>query len=349
MNFVRWACWLGLLGVMAVSVRAAEEAKITDVKVAWHEAPLDPGSDLVWFKGRWLALFVERSEDDSQVGFVRVISSLDRNQWESVALNKSSTPGRGVWYPRFSVTADGRLMITARGIVPTPNVADPLPKFGGTLSTLAWFSEDGRHWSQCEQVAPHNFATNGVVWERDTAFSYGCGCICGSSQTVQIFSSKTGKQMQSVFEQTFSGFFPEEGSLVVAGGRGYCLMSRSTGAIADSGRLMAYFGTSHDGHKDWNWQVSNARIRFPNLLRVTDSHVIAAVGVVDTKPRTVVSRLDLKTGQLIELVEVPTGGRLMPVGLALAGDKVWISYHALEAGSNRLFVSNLTLPAISDR
>lgn len=349
MKFVRWACWLWLLGVMAVSAQAAEEALITDPKVAWRQAPLRLGSDLVWFKDRWFAVFVEGTGDDSQVGSVRVISSLDRDQWESVALNKSSTPGRGVSVPRFSVTADERLMITAQGIVPTPNVADPLPKFGGTLSTLAWFSEDGRRWSECEQVAPHHFATNGVVWDRGTALSYGHGCICGSSQTVQVFSSKTGKQMQSVFEQTFSGFFPEEGALVVAGGRGYCLMSRSTGAIADSGRLMAYVGTSRNGHMDWSWQASNARIRFPNLLRVTDSHVIAAVGLVDTTPRTVISRLDLQSGQLTELVEVPTGGRLMPVGMALASGKVWISYHAPEAGVTRLFVSNLALPVVGGR
>lgn len=319
----------------ATRLEAEDRATLLRATKIWDQPPGVLGSDLVRFGDRWFAVQLESSPAQA-----RVLSSADGTEWEAVAQLASGTPNRGVSNPRFSVTADGQLMLSAVGVVPNPYAEVPVPMYGGTVNTLGWFSDDGRTWSTSRQIGQADFPFSGVVWDNGVAYSYGCGCICGSAQTIQLFTSTSGRRFESRYKETFSGFFPEEASVVIQGERAVCLMSRSNGMFADEGRQQGYLGFAQAPFSVWKWKPIDRRIKYPNLIRLPDERIVIAVGLVGDEPRTVLCELDVASNMLTELLTFPTGGKLMPVGLALHDGQLWASYHA---GGHRLHLAQVQL------
>lgn len=311
---------------------AEDKAAFVSSKVIWDQPPRETGTDLARFKDQWFVAYVDRSERDSKLGGVRVISSENGVEWTSVVLLTSQTPRRGLFRPRFTVSPDGQLMVSALGVVPNPGAAVPVPKYGGTINTMAWFSVDGGSWSKTQRIGVNDFPFSRVAWKNEVAFSYANGCICGSAQTIRVLSSRNGKRFQSRYEETFRGFFPGEGALFFADDLGYCLMSRNNGNPRDSGLQKGFVGQSKAPFTDWKWQEIDARIKYPNPLRLDDKRIVVAAGIIDERTRTSLCEFDPSTGNLTELLEFPTGGKLTRVGLALHKGNLWASYHAAHNG-----------------
>ncbi|MCO6458631.1 MAG: hypothetical protein J5I93_25270 [Pirellulaceae bacterium] len=324
--------------LLASATRGEAEGRATLVRATkvCDQQPTVLGSDLVRFGDRWFAVQLENHPAQA-----RVFCSTDGADWEAVASLASRTPNRGVGNPRFGITADGQLMLTAVGVVPNPYAEVPVPMYGGTLNTLGWFSKDGRTWGTPQQIGQANFPFSGVVWDNGVAYSYGCGCICGSAQTIQLFTSTSGRRFESRYEETFSGFFPEEASVVLQGERAICLMSRSNGMFADEGRQTGYLGVAQAPYANWKWKAIDGRIKYPNLIRLPDERIVVAVALVGDEPRTVLCELDATTGALTELLAFPTGGKLQPIGLALHDGQLWASYHAGGEGMHRLHLAQI--------
>lgn len=235
-------------------------------------------------------------------------------------------------------------MVTALGVVPNLNVPVPVPKYGGTINAMAWTSANGREWSRSRQIGAKNYPFGRVARQNDVAFSYGNGCICGISQTVRVFSSTNGRHFQCRYEKTFSEFFPGEGALFFASGQGYCLMSRNTGSIRDSGLLNGFLGRSRAPYTNWTWHEIDARIKHPNPLLLDDGRIVVSAGIIDEKSRTSLCEFDPATGNLTELLEFPTDGQLTRVGLALHKGEVWASYHASHDGKQVVHLAKIAIP-----
>jgi hypothetical protein len=322
---------------------AEEKADLVTSKVIWDQPPRESGTDLARFQDQWFVTYVDSAEQNSTNGAVRVITSEDGVEWTSVALLTSPTPKRGLYRPGLSGSPDGQLMVTALGVVPNPNAAVPVPKYGGTINTMAWLSGNGREWSNTERIGVNDYPFGRVARNNEVAFSYGNGCICGSAQTIRVFSSTNGRQFQSRYEETFSGFFPGEGALFFADDLGYCLMSRNNGSLGDAGLQKGFVGKSKPPYTDWKWQEIDARINHPNPLRLDDGRIVVAAGIVDKKTRTSLCEFDPATGNLTELLEFPTSGRLTRVGLALHKGEVWASYHAAHNGRLSVHLAQVKL------
>lgn len=332
--------WFATAFVFAASARAETKAEIVSSSVIWDQAPRNFAGDIVRFKDRWLVACVESTKQYAQDEAVRLLTSADGAKWESVDIIRSPAPKKGLYSPRFSVRPDGKLMLTAYGVVPSGKAAEPLPEYGGTARTMAWSSKDGRAWDRLDDLGPDYYPLSRLVWNKDVALAYGQGTICGIMQTVQIFSGKDGKNFKSQYEKTFSSFFPEAAALILDGDTAYCLMSRSDGG---PGLNPAWFSSATAPYAKWEWKEMDGKFDYPNFLRLPDKRVIAALGEGGKKSRTVIGEFDLKAGKFTEFLELPTGGQRLHAGLAAHDGHLWVTYHAAHKGKSCVHLAKVKL------
>lgn len=339
---VLWLTTFLTLTSLTAQVRADIKAEIVSTKVVWEQANRNFSSDIVRFKDQWFLVCCESARLYENDEALRVLSSKDGERWESVALIVSPTPGRGIKDPKFALTNNDQLMITAQGIVPNPKSTDPLPMFGGTLLTMGWFAKDGRTWSHSEQIGEENFPFSRVVWNKNLAFSYGAGCICGSAQTIQFYSSKDGKYFTSLFQETFSGFFPSDASIIFDRDRAFCLMSRYDSKIGNAPRT-GFLASSKAPYDEWTWKETDKRIGSVNLQRLSEKKIIAAVGLIDQKGGISLCEFDPATGKLNEFLNLPTDDKYTNVGVSMHDEHLWVSYHASRGGKSRVHLAKVKL------
>lgn len=304
----------------------------------WSEATrgfdTDVDSDIVRFKDRWFVVCCESTKVRYYQG-LRILTSQDGEDWKPVTLITSLADTR-LCRPMFGLPPSGQLMLSAECALPNR-------RNGLARNTAAWFSEDGRNWSKPQGIGQAHFPFSRVVWNKATALSYAYGRICGSVQTIQFFSGENGKHFESQFKGGFPDFFPDEAALVFDGDQAYCLMSRINGSNPETMWQNGWLGTSQAPFSDWRWKETDARVSCPNLLRLPDDRVIAAVGLTGGKARTSLCEIDLSTGKLTELLELPIEGTRIPVGLATHNGHVWASYAAKHGGKLCVYVANVKM------
>lgn len=311
------------------TANAEIKGEIVGTKVIWDQASINRDTDLVRFKDRWFVVCCETSEEFSDDAVLRVISSEDGVRWESVALLKGPSPKASYRYdPAFTVCPDGKLMASALG-----------------LRTFAWFSADGRTWSDRKRIGQDDFEYSRDAWNKGVALKYAHGTHDGNSSTIQFLSSQDAKSFQKLFEETFESI-PDDAAIIFAGDRAHCVVSRqAANPIADDKGLGRQFqtgllGTADAPYTDWKWKKIDAPLSVPNLLRLPDQRIIAAVGLNNKKDCISLCELDLSAGKLREFLELPVAvDNLIQaayhrqiVGLAHHDGHIWVSYHATHKG-----------------
>src|SRR5438876_223980 len=151
--------WLALCTVYAGESPARPE--IVEVKKIWDHAPHNAFTDLVRFKGRWFCVFREGQAHVSPDGALRVITSADGNAWESAALLTATNAD--LRDAKITVTPDHRLMLSGAGALHQPA---PI-----THQSLAWFSKDGKQWTEPVKIGDPNVWLWRTTWHKQAAYS----------------------------------------------------------------------------------------------------------------------------------------------------------------------------------
>lgn len=307
------------------NLSAQDTARLVKAEVVWSSEKHVVATDLVRFNDAWIMVCCENSTAYQQEGVLRLITSKQTLPWESLAIVESPTKGKLLRQPRLSVQPDGHLMLTAVGIVANPQSTQPLSQFGGTIQTLTWSSIDGRNWSHARPVGNAGFIQGKCASHDKTVYSYTRGFICGNAQTIKIESGVDQQSMKEIYTKTLAEFFPNEASLTFTSDQGVCLMSR----VGERGKFQTgLLGIAKQPFLSWQWKETSAPVSFPNLIRIADDHVLVVGGLLDKQARTSVSRLNLETGELTELLAIPTNGLPTQTGVATYGGRVWVSFHS---------------------
>lgn len=155
--------------------------------------------DLIRYKGHWYCGLKE-----SPLRRARLIRSPDGEQWESVRVFEWGDGGL-VGDPKFSVTADGALMITTHAKDPRRT----LPGGSGPTWTasVTWLSHDGVDWGHVH-ACPTGFAGRSVVrysttWFRGAGYSI-------SSTSGNLFKTLDGKNWRLIREDVYSSWVPPD-------------------------------------------------------------------------------------------------------------------------------------------
>lgn len=333
-----------VLAGMAADAAAEIKGQLVSSKVIWDRARINRDADIVRFQDRWFVVCCEKTGEFSTDAALRVISSVDGETWESAALLERPVPKLSYRYdPAFTVIGEGQLMISSLG-----------------ARTKSWFSRDARTWSGPTRIGPddQDLAFSRMAWNNGIGLSYAHGDSCGNASTIQFFSSRDGKTFQSIAEETVEGI-PDDARIMFDGDRAYCLMTRQSTDIdrltgpREFGRPFeaALLGTATPPYTAWEWKEIEAAISVPNLLRLPDRRIIAAVGLAEKRDRITLGEFDLATGRLTEFLDLPVpiedlvqaAYHRQIVGLAHHEGHVWISYHATHAGKLSIHLAKVKL------
>ena len=319
-----------LLALTSGLVHADEAVKLVEVKKIWDQAPHNAFTDLVRFQDRWFCVFREGQGHVSPDGALRVITSPDGEKWESAALITS--PNSDLRDAKITVTPDGWLMLCG---------AEALhDKSRHTHQSLAWFSKDGRTWSEKHAIGDPDFWLWRVTWHKGTA--YGIGYGCGKEKLVRLYASNDGKKFATLVERLHDVGWPNETSIVFEGDTAYCLLRRDN--YHDSkAPTSALLGVAKPPYTQWEWKDLGTRIGGPHMIRLPDGRYVAAVRLYDKRERTSLCWIDPAAGTLSEFLTLPSAGDTSYAGLVLHDGLLWVSYYSSHEGRTSIYLAKVQI------
>jgi hypothetical protein len=297
--------------------------KLIEVLKIWDKASHNAFTDLVRFQGCWFCVFREGTAHVSPEGALRVISSLDGSNWESSA--HISSPDSDLREAKITVTPNGQLMLSG---------AEALhDKSEYSHQSVVWFSDDGRIWSEKQNIGDPNFWIWRITWHHDTA--YAIGYSCGEDKLIRLYRSNDGKQFDILVDRLLDIGYPNETSIVFDGDTSYCLLRRD--GDPNSGLL----GISQPPYTKWEWKDLGIRLGGPHMLLLPDSRLLAAVRLYDGETRTSLGWIDPQEGTFTESLQLPSGGDTSYAGLVLQNDLLWISYYSSHEGKTAIYLAKI--------
>lgn len=311
----------------AAELAGAGPATILEVRKLWDAAPHNAFTDLTRFGGRFVCVFREGSGHVSPDGAVRVLVSPDGRDRTSVA--RLTLAGADLRDPKVVVTPSGQLMLTAAAARRQPDKT--------THQTLAWFAATPAHWGEPVTIGETNFWLWRVTWQGDTC--YGVGYDTLGEHSVRLYRSNDGRHFDTLVPDLFDRERPNETSLVfLSDATGLCLLRRD----GDPGHGL--LGRARPPYTEWTWQDMGARIGGPHLLALPDGRLVAAVRLYNGQVRTSLVWIEPTTGQLTELLKLPSGGDTSYAGLAWYEATLWVSYYSSREGRTAIYLARVKLP-----
>jgi len=310
-------------------VARADDPVLVESRRIWDKAPHNAFTDLVRFKDRWYCVFREGKGHVSPDGALRVITSVDGNEWESAALITSENSD--LRDAKITVTPAGQLMLSGAEAVHNPTTH--------THQSLVWFSDDGRTWSDKHEVGDPNNWLWRITWHKDVAYGFGYGCG-DATKGIRLFKSDDGKSFTTLIEKSnVEGTYPNESALVfLPDDTCYCLLRQ------DGKPNSGFLGTSHPPYTEWSWKELGVRIGGPQMIRLPDGRFVAVVRLYDAPVRTSVCWVHPEKGTLTEAIKLPSGGDTSYAGVVWHDEMLWISYYSSHEEKTAIYLAKVKLP-----
>lgn len=298
----------------------------------WDQAPHNAFTDLIRYQGAWYCAFREGEGHVSFDGQLRVLCSVDGEQWQPVALlGRADGDARDA---KFTITAGGELMLLGA-------IRFHQPVEGNRHQSLTWLSSDGLNWS-----APFACETGLGTWRWSCTWSGAYGysvAYTGKDRTGALYRTADGK----TWEQLVSDLFPEpethanEASLVFdADGTAWCLLRRN------AGNAQGWLGQAKAPYLQWQWQMLDQHVGGPKLLRLKDGRLLAGVRLIDFEAETATTSLcwiDAAAGRVVPALTLPSGGDTSYAGLVEQDDQLWVSYYSSHEGKTAIYLARVGL------
>ena len=303
--------------------------QLVEAQRIWEKAPHNAFTDLIRFENQWYCVFREAESHVSPDGALRVITSVDGNEWASAALITSSNSD--LRDAKLAVTPEGQLMLAGAEAMNQPVTH--------RFQSLVWFSDDGRKWSKRYEVGDRDNWLWRITWHQGKAYGFGYGCR-DDNRGIRLFRSLDGKSFDTLIDKaSVEGTYPNETSMVfLSDDTCYCLLRQ------DGKPHNGYVGKSHPPYTEWNWKKLNMSIGGPHMIRLPDGRFLAAVRLYDSPKRTSLCWLDTEQGALTESLRLPSGGDTSYAGLVWYDDLLWVSYYASHEGKTSIYLAKVRVP-----
>lgn len=318
------------VALLLCGVVGAQEPAVA-VRKIWDRAPHNAFTDLIRHDDRWFCAFREGKAHVSPDGALRVLTSSDGEAWESAALVTS--PTADLRDAKLCRTPAGELMLTGAEALHDRAVA--------SHRSVAWFSRDGRQWDERHEIGDPNYWLRRTTWHGDRAYNVGYSVT--KERGIRVYSSADGRRFDLLGARPDVAGFPNEASLVFVDDVAYCLLRR------DGEPNTALLGTARKPYESWTWRDLGVRIGGPNVIRLPDGRLLAAVRLYDGKQRTALAWLDPVAGTLTEIrdpeFKIPSGGDTSYAGLVHHEDRLHMSYYSSHEGKAAIYLATVRLPS----
>ena len=196
----------------------APQATLVEQYMIWDQAPHNAFTNLVRFKDKWFCVFREGQKHVSPDGALRIIVSKDGKQWESAALVTSDTAD--LRDAQITVTPEGMLLLSGAAALHAQSVA--------RHQTMAYFSDDGRTWSEGVPIADPNFWLWRVTWHKGTCYGIGYATVEEGGRSIRLYKSADGRTFEALVPALRSGEYSNESSIIfLEDDTALCLLRRT--------------------------------------------------------------------------------------------------------------------------
>jgi len=273
-------------------------SRISDRPVARMEL-----TDLIRFKGNWYCGFHEGEiHGNHPSGRARIIRSADGEKWETVAL--LTWDSGDVREPRFSITAEGQLMVNTSvcfvlknpvpggSLYPIPRSVPggPPPAVAGdsdleagvSRQSVTWLSANGTNWS-----SGYACPTGVNTWRWDVTWHNGMGYSVGYSgkdDKGTLYRTRDGKSWRTLRGNFFPDALGNEASIAFGDDHtAYCLLRGNPNSKMLGVSKGPYYQewTWQDTRVDWdgsgNLRPSKDVVRSlggPKIIRLSDGRLL---------------------------------------------------------------------------
>ena len=338
--------------------KAPLEAKLLGVQRIWDRAPHNAFTGMARFQDHLYCTFREAAchvDFGGGDGKIRVLaSSPDGREWASAALLTPATLGLDpvklnlsddkidLRDPKITVTPNGELMVVLFYLA---HKKDGFLLTAGTTETwtsgsIATFSKDGRNWSQGIPIGEPGFVLWRVVWHEGTCYAAAIGSP-PNPDILRLYRSTDGRKFEVIAENIlpeWSRHSPgsaESALVFLDDGACYCAVRR-----AKTGLL----GRAEPPYTEWTWKGLDKIMSSPDMVRLPDNTVLAAVRRRDRSQGrfwTSLLRVDWENGEAPELFELPSDGDCAYPGIVYHDGLVWICYYSSHEGKSNIYLAKV--------
>jgi hypothetical protein len=324
--FVRLALF-AVFTVSAAPLYADEPpltAELVSVARIWEAGQHNAFTDLLRHQERWYCVFREGAGHVSEFGKIRVLSSADGQDWQSLALLSSSDGD--LRDAKLSVTPGGKLMLTT--VLATPK--DEATKH----QSRVYLSDDGVTWEGPHDIGDKNFWLWRTTWH--DAKAYNIGYATHGERKVRLYQSEDGKTFTSLVDDLgVKNEYPNESALGWKDdGTAICLLRCEKPSLAQ-------LGTAAPPYKEWTWKELDQPLGGPALIRHESGRWLAAGRIYKPSVHTSLCWLDTDNHKLVELAKLPSGGDTSYPGLVWHDNLLWMSYYSSHEGKTSIYLAKL--------
>ncbi len=325
-----------LLGMMG-HIECTEPKLLESYKI-WDSSPYSAFTDLIRHHDQFLCTFRESdSHQDGENGKIRILTSPDGKNWESVAL--IAEEGVDLRDPKLSIKPDGTLMLLLGG-----TITDKNGNVVNRQSRVA-FSHDGAEWTPLTPILTENEWLWRVTWHDGRAYGIAYDAHLKNEWTVNLYVSSDGINYDLVTPLDIK-HFPNEATIRFAEtGEMYVLLR-----AGKSVKSYAWFGMSEPPYTAFAWKRIKQVFGGPDFV-IAPEHQFWAAGRVYIKEED--NKYQEKTG-LVNLSDaanpdnlflVPSGGDDTGYpGMVLDGKILWMSYYSSQDGTPSIYIAKILLP-----
>ncbi len=318
----------GSLSVKQSNSDSAEPI-LVEARRIWDRAAHNAFTDLLHHEGRWYCVFREGSKHVSPDGSLRVISSVDGNDWQSIAL--ISHPTDDLRDAKLTVTPDGSFMLNGAGMQ-----ADKQVRY----HSMVWLSKDkGHSWDAGRRVGDPGFWLWRAQWHKGFAYTMGYSTQRDRDlRTLRLYKSGDGQRFTALVDEVdVDNGVGEDRILFLPDGSALCLLRHETGT------KNAFLGTSTPPFTDWKWKELGLRIGGPNMIQLPDGRIIAATRLHSPRTRTSLSWIDPESHTMKECLKLPSGGDTSYAGMVFHDGLLWVSYYSSHEDKTCIYLAKVKL------
>ncbi|MDF1814901.1 MAG: sialidase family protein [Verrucomicrobiales bacterium] len=290
------------------------QPKLISTQRIWDLGNHNAFTDLVFHEGRWYCVFREGSKHVSPDGSIRVITSEDGENWQSIALITHEI--EDLRDAKLIVLPDGRFMLNGAGMQADKEIR---------YHSFVWFSSDkGKTWTKETPIGDPGFWLWRAQYHKGYIYSMGYRTDRNREERIATFyRSKDGMDYERwIPELNLDKGVGEDTILFLEDDSALCLFRHETGD------KMAFLGKANPPYDNWSWTKLNYRIGGPNMIQLPDGNIIAATRLYDKKARTSLSWLDPEKGEMTECLTLPSGGDTSYPGMVWKDGVLWVSYYS---------------------
>ncbi|MCQ2180902.1 MAG: hypothetical protein MJY50_02420 [Bacteroidales bacterium] len=291
------------------------------------------------FQGRYYVTFRQGEghifdKQGRAAGRVRVLSSADGENWESVAV--LAKEGFDLRDPKLSVTPDGRLMLVIGGSVyEGKTLVQRIPHVS--------FSTDGINFSDPVPAVFGDDIPYGMEWLWRLTWHDGIGYAVIYGEQFALVRTVDGIHYETVTEIEADGQPNETTLRFTRDGRMAMMIRREK----DGHGRYGWWGVSEAPYKDWSFTPMGFGLGGPEFTILDDDRVIMGTRsyFLDRKPKTILLKGGLD-GVFEEMCVLPSGGDCSYPGFLIEGDELWVVYysaHGLQPGSASIYLTRIPL------